>query len=77
MQWSYEIRGTHPQYKIPEAKGGRINNKLSKDIVHEMKSRRDKKKNFLRENLKTTMQQQTSPMKSKGQTGKRALSGGR
>jgi len=28
MQWSYEVRGSHPQYKIPEVKGGRfINNK--------------------------------------------------
>ena len=28
MQWSYEIRGSHPQYKIPEVKGGRfINNR--------------------------------------------------
>ena len=33
MQWTYEIRGSHPQYKIPEVGGGRINNKLSKDIA--------------------------------------------
>ena len=33
MQWTYEIRGSHPQYKIPEVGGGRINNKLSKEIA--------------------------------------------
>lgn len=32
MQWTYEIRGSHPQYKIPEVQGGRLNNKLSKDM---------------------------------------------
>ena len=30
MQWTYEIRGSHPQYKIPSVQGGRLNNKLSK-----------------------------------------------
>lgn len=30
MQWTYEIRGSHPQYKIPTVQGGRLNNKLSK-----------------------------------------------
>jgi hypothetical protein len=33
MQWTYEIRGSHPQYKIPEVGGGRIANKLSKDVL--------------------------------------------
>ena len=31
MQWTYEIRGSHPQYKIPTIQGGgRLDNKLSK-----------------------------------------------
>jgi len=30
MQWTYEIKGSHPQYKIPEAEGGNLNNKLSR-----------------------------------------------
>ena len=42
-----------------------------------MKTRKEKKKNFLRENLKTTMQQHSSPMKTKIHTAKRAGSGGR
>lgn len=32
MQWTYEIRGSHPQYKIPTVQGGRIDNKMSKDM---------------------------------------------
>jgi len=28
MYWSYEIKGTHPHYKIPAPKGGRLDNKL-------------------------------------------------
>jgi len=31
MQWTYEIRGSHPHYKIPEAKGGRIANQLTRE----------------------------------------------
>ena len=54
MQWTYEIRGSHPQYKIPEPGGGRIQNKLSKEIATVFKAKHDEKKNFLKENLKTT-----------------------
>lgn len=54
MQWTYEIRGSHPQYKIPEVGGGRINNKLSKEVVTIIKQNHNEKKNFLKENLKTT-----------------------
>jgi len=53
MQWTYEIRGSHPHYKIPEVSGGRIQNKLSKEVANVMKQNHDEKKNFLRENRKT------------------------
>lgn len=63
MQWSYELRGSHPQYKIPEVKGGRfINNRLSKDILKILKERHEVKKNFLKENLKTA---KGSPVKNR------------
>jgi len=52
MQWTYEIRGSHPQYKIPQAQGGRIQNKLSKEAASKMLNR--EKKNFLRDNLAAT-----------------------
>lgn len=39
MQWTYEIRGSHPQYKIPEVGGGRIKNKLSADVMRQMKAK--------------------------------------
>jgi hypothetical protein len=53
MQWTYEIRGSHPQYKIPEVGGGRINNKLSKEVTNMIKQNHTEKKNFMKENLKT------------------------
>lgn len=53
MQWTYEIRGSHPQYKIPEVGGGRLNNKLSKEVANVIKANHTEKKNFLKENLKT------------------------
>jgi hypothetical protein len=53
MQWTYEIRGSHPHYKIPEVGGGRIQNKLSKEVEEAIKIKQGEKKNFLRENLKT------------------------
>lgn len=52
MQWTYEIRGSHPQYKIPQAQGGRIQNKLSKELTSKMLHH--EKKNFLRDNLQAT-----------------------
>ena len=54
MQWTYEIRGSHPHYKIPEVGGGRIQNKLSKEVEDVLKQKHQEKKNFLRENLKTS-----------------------
>ena len=33
IQWTYEIKGSHPQYKIPEVRGGRIENRLSRDVL--------------------------------------------
>lgn len=70
MQWTYEIRGSHPQYKIPEVGGGRINNRLSKDIANVIKQGHQGKKNFLRENMKTTKYaSQTQNQSSPGRTG--------
>ena len=53
MQWTYEIKGSHPQYKIPEVGGGRISNKLSRDVLATLKQKQAVKKNFLKQNLKT------------------------
>ena len=52
MQWTYEIRGSHPQYKIPQVLGGRIQNKLSKELASKIIHK--EKKNFLRDNLVAT-----------------------
>ena len=54
MQWTYEIRGSHPHYKIPEVGGGRIQNKLSKEVADVIKHKQAEKKNYIRENLKTS-----------------------
>ena len=63
MQWTYEIRGSHPQYKIPQPeRGGRIANKLSKDVLDKRKSVQGKPRNFLADNLKAT--RYNSPGKS-------------
>lgn len=66
MQWTYEIRGSHPQYKIPEVGGGRIANRLSKDVVRTMKQKQQAKKNFLKENLRTSHKAGNSPKKGLG-----------
>lgn len=52
MQWTYEIRGSHPHYKIPEVGGGRIANRLSKEVAHQLKAGHAVKKNFLKQNLR-------------------------
>ena len=52
MQWTYEIRGSHPQYKIPQVEGGRLNNKLSK--AQSIAIKQKEQKNFMRANLQAT-----------------------
>ena len=54
MQWTYEIKGSHPQYKIPDVGGGRIANRLSKDVLQIQKAKQANKKNFIKENVRTT-----------------------
>lgn len=63
MQWTYEIRGSHPQYRIPEVGGGRIANRLSKDVVKTIKAKHAQKKNFLKDNLRTSQYEKNSPQK--------------
>jgi len=54
MQWTYEIRGSHPEYKIPKPGGGRLDNKLAKDIESKIlhKNSSATKKNFVKDNIK-------------------------
>jgi hypothetical protein len=67
MQWTYEIRGSHPQYKIPEVGGGRIANRLSKEVVKTMKAKQGVKKNFLKDNLRTSQYEKVSPNRKQNQ----------
>jgi hypothetical protein len=66
MQWTYEIRGSHPHYKIPEVAGGRIANKLSTAVMTKMQANKDVKKNFLQKNMKTSTAYNKSPKKNFG-----------
>jgi len=61
MQWSYLVKGTHPHYKPPEVGGGRLDNRLSRELKTQMKSAQQlSKKNFIRDNIRT----QRSPKRS-------------
>jgi len=53
MQWTYEIRGSHPEYKVPKPAGGRLDNKLNKDLESKLlhKSPSATKKNFVKQNI--------------------------
>ena len=64
MQWSYELRGSHPHYKIPDIKGSRLNNKLSQNIVEVMRKHHEERKNFMKENMKGK-NEKSSPAKRK------------
>lgn len=55
MQWTYEVRGSHPHYRIPEVGGGRIENKLSKDVVRHIKQKQQVKKNFVKQNMRNAL----------------------
>ena len=53
MQWTYELRGTHPQYVLPDL-ASKVDNRLRPDVEHRVKEEKSKqrKKNFLRDNIK-------------------------
>ena len=66
MQWTYAIRGTHPHYKLPDVRGGRIDNRLSLETQERLNTSLQvtNKKNFVRENLrKTQFQRSTSELR--------------
>lgn len=52
MQWTYEIKGSHPHYQIPQVQGGRIENRLSKEVANKIQSSHNQQKNFLMKNLR-------------------------
>ena len=53
MQWTYEIKGSHPHYRVPEPKlGGRIANKLRPEVQHERRMKTSTKKNFMTKNMR-------------------------
>ncbi len=50
---TYEIRGSHPEYRVPKPGGGRLDNKLGKDIESKLMHKSVMgTKNFIRENIK-------------------------
>ena len=61
MQWTYEIRGSHPHYKIPEAKGGRLQNQMTREQRVTAMKKQGEKKNFMRTNLNATKYAEVSP----------------
>jgi hypothetical protein len=56
MQWTYAIRGTHPLYRLPEVRGGRVDNRLSTGMQEKLNTslQLTAKKNFVRENIQRT-----------------------
>eukprot|EP00826_Nyctotherus_ovalis_P038520 TRINITY_DN3612_c0_g1_i6.p1 TRINITY_DN3612_c0_g1~~TRINITY_DN3612_c0_g1_i6.p1 ORF type:complete len:1173 (+),score=401.21 TRINITY_DN3612_c0_g1_i6:253-3771(+) len=68
MQWTYEIRGSHPEYKIPKPTGGRLDNKLSKEVASKIlhKSPSGTKKNFVKDNIKRQKESDKKPTDTKG-----------
>ena len=52
MQWSYAIKGTHPQYKKPDVGGGGVDNRLSRATRDAVQTARSQsRKNFIKTNI--------------------------
>mmetsp|Transcript_28943 Transcript_28943/g.66987 ORF Transcript_28943/g.66987 Transcript_28943/m.66987 type:complete len:2816 (+) Transcript_28943:96-8543(+) len=49
MQWTYEVRGVHPQYQPPKAKEAKVSSKISAEVEQSMVHQ---KRNFMKENTK-------------------------
>lgn len=60
MQWTYEVRGTHPHYVPPRAAVASIDNRLSDDITSRMRSSHNasQHKNYLKKNIESARQRQ-------------------
>lgn len=60
MQWTYEVRGTHPHYVPPRATVASIDNRLSVDITNRMRSSHNasQNKNYLKKNIESARQPQ-------------------
>ena len=54
MQWTYAMKGSHPEYRIPKPGGGRLDNKITKDVELKLmhRSPTGTKKNFVKDNIK-------------------------
>lgn len=63
MQWyciivivnrAYQIKGSHPEYKVPKPGGGRLDNKLGKELESKLlhKGPTSTQKNYIKENMK-------------------------
>ena len=72
MQWTYEIKGSHPHYKVPEPKqGGRIANKLRPEVLGQRRMNNSTKKNFMTKNMRAAAitqpaAERNSPVRNKG-----------
>eukprot|EP01017_Pseudomicrothorax_dubius_P047657 TRINITY_DN8583_c0_g1_i5.p1 TRINITY_DN8583_c0_g1~~TRINITY_DN8583_c0_g1_i5.p1 ORF type:complete len:454 (+),score=135.08 TRINITY_DN8583_c0_g1_i5:255-1616(+) len=54
MYWSYLVRGTFPEYKKPEPKGGKIDQSLDPQLMKMLSHQDRPKKNFVVDNIKGT-----------------------
>ena len=51
MRWSYEVRGTHPEFKAPRV-GSRVQHKLDKKIAQKLDHTSTQRRNIMRDNMK-------------------------
>ncbi len=66
VMWSYDVRGSIPQYEPPTAVASKISTRLSKEVEQQMRlSKLNRGKNFIKSNLESTaMSRQVSVKRS-------------
>jgi len=58
MQWSYEVRGAHPVYEVPQVSGSRVDHTLRPELTQRLGT--VTKKNYLQSNAEAVQRSSTN-----------------
>ena len=70
MFWSFTVKGTFPQYKPPNYKESRIDNKLTASVLNKLNPKGQKEKNWINNNINKFKHQDAAKHKENDHLGK-------
>ena len=67
MRWSYEVRGTHPEFRAPSV-AARVEHKLDRQVAARLEHDTQTRRNIMRDNMNVT---KTLARRGRGRTSRR------